>query len=84
MGLPAHEPRAEDDVGAVLQDRLDDPTVFHRVVFEVGVLDDHDVARRLPEAGPQGGSLAHVPRLQDQAGSEFRADVGQQVAGAVL
>ena len=42
-GLP-DEARAEDDVGVAVEDRLDEPRVLGRVVLEVGVLDERDVA----------------------------------------
>ena len=41
--------------------------VLGRVVFQVGVLHDDDVAGGMLEAGPQGGALALVCRLIDDA-----------------
>ena len=64
MGL-ADEPRAEDDVGLVLDDRLDELGILLRVVLEVGILDDDDVAGGVSEAGAQGGPLALVAVVED-------------------
>ena len=65
VGVAAHEARAEDDVGLAVEDRLEQPRVFLRVVFEVGVLHDHDVAGGGGEAGAQRGALAPVDFVVD-------------------
>ena len=43
-----------DHVGPALEDRLDQPRVLGRVVLQVGVLDDDDVAGRVLEARAAG------------------------------
>ena len=43
---PADEARAEDHVGLAVEDRLRSASGTRRVVLEVGVLHDHDVAGR--------------------------------------
>ena len=53
----ADEPRAEDDVGLALDDRLDELGILRRVVLEVGVLDDDDLAGGVPEPGAQAAPL---------------------------
>ena len=45
----AEESRAVDDVGLALENRLQQERVFARVVFEIGVLDDDEVARSIHE-----------------------------------
>ena len=49
----AQEARAVHDVGVALGDRGEQLEVLHRVVFEVGVLHDHDVAGRVAESRPR-------------------------------
>ena len=58
--LLADEPRAEDDVGLILDDRLDELGILRRVVFEVGVLDDDDLAGGVAEPGAERGALSLV------------------------
>ena len=59
------EARAEDDVGVAVDDRLDELPVLVRVVLEVGVLDDDDVARGAREARPDGVAFAARAILED-------------------
>ena len=42
--MPAEEARAVDDVGAALADELDELGKLLRRVFEVGVLNDDEIA----------------------------------------
>ena len=56
----SEEARAVDDVGTALEDRLQQQGVLARVVLEVGVLDDDDVARGFADAARDGGALALV------------------------
>ena len=46
-------------------DGLDKLVEVVRVVFEVGVLNDHDPAPRLLEAAAEGGAFALVPFLKE-------------------
>ena len=63
--LAADEARAEHDVGLALEDRLHQPRVLARVVFEVGVLDDDHVAGRRGESRAQRGAFALILLMQD-------------------
>jgi hypothetical protein len=57
-------------VGDIVHQRLEDPAVFVRVVFEVGVLDDREFAARLLQRPAHGGALAPValePHQPDQS-----------------
>ena len=85
----ALEARAEDDVGVAVEDRLDELRILVGVVFEVGVLDDDDVAARLGDAAADGRPLPLVHRLEDVADlrpllRERRDDVARAVGRAVV
>ena len=56
-----------DHVGPALEDRLDQPRVLGRVVLQVGVLHDDDVAGAVLEALAQRRALAQVLRLVEDA-----------------
>ena len=43
LRTPADQPRAEDDVGVAVEDRLDEPRDVGRVVLEIRVLDHDDL-----------------------------------------
>ena len=58
-GLPG-EARAEDDVGVAVEDRLEQLRVLARIVLEVGVLDEGDVAGDVRHGRAHGGALALV------------------------
>ena len=77
------EPRAVDHVGHALDDRLDQAMVLGGIVFQVGVLDDDDVAGGLGEAGPHGRPFAAVPLVQDDANVFAAVDRRQHVPRAV-
>ena len=55
------------DVGLARENGPEQDRVFLRVVLEVGVLDDDEIARRGAYAGPDGRSLPHVLRLKKNA-----------------
>ncbi len=59
------ESGAVDGVGFPVKDRRDDLAVFLRVILEVGVLDDPDVAAHMLDRRPDGLPLAHIDRLRD-------------------
>lgn len=60
VGTAAREARAEYDVGMALEDRSEQGGVVARIVFEVGVLNKHDVPGGGREPGAQGRALALV------------------------
>ena len=51
--------------------------IFARVVLEVGVLDDDDIAGGLAKAAGHGGALALILRLQQHAHAVVPVEVGQ-------
>ena len=54
------EARAEHRVGPAVDDRPEQERQLGGVVFQVGVLHHHHVARRARDAGADGGTLATV------------------------
>ena len=58
MGFAAGKARAEHDVGAVLQYRIDELRILVGVIFHVGVLDDHEIAGRRSDPGSNGSTFA--------------------------
>jgi hypothetical protein len=78
------EPRSVHDIGMALEDRADQRRVFVRVVFEIGVLDDHHVAGGLADAAPHRGALALVVRLKQHAHAVLAVELFEDVAGAVF
>src|SRR5262249_49795470 len=81
----ADEPRAVDDVRVVLDDRLDELGILGRVVLEVGVLDDDDLAGGLAEPGAQRGALSLVAVVEDYLQVAVASlHLAEDLAGAVL
>src|SRR5262249_20478382 len=63
----AQKARAEDDVGATVDQRFEQLVVVARIVFEVGVLHQNDVARQFSEAAAQCGAFALIHLLEKNA-----------------
>ena len=80
MRLVAEEPAAEHHVRPAFDDRLQQSRDLGRVVFEIGVLNDDGVARRLEEAGADGRSLSlvHVVKVDRQAVAADRHSAGSR------
>ena len=80
--LAGQEARAVDDVGAVLQEGADQARIVARVVLEVGVLEQDEVAGRLGDAAADGRPLPLVLPLLEQAdrgpGARPRAGAGSR------
>lgn len=66
MRPASQEPGAEHNVGTILQNRRKKDGVFVRVIFQVGVLNDYDVARSCLETRAQSCSLAKIALLQHE------------------
>ncbi len=87
---PAHEAAAIDHRRAPFQQRLQQLDVVARVIFEVGVLNDNDVARGVFKAGAQGGALAAILLVKDnlqiglRIGHPFTQNVTRAIGGAVV
>jgi len=79
----AKESRAVHHLGPTGQDRPQQDRVVGRVVLEVGVLDQQDIAGRMAQALADGGALALVARQQVQVEVAPRGLLAQDIAGAV-
>ena len=64
MRSAAQEPGTEHNVSTILQNRRKKDGIFVRVILQVGVLNDYDVARSCLETGPQRCSLPKIALLQ--------------------
>ena len=84
--LAGQEARAVDHVGAVLQERAHQAGVVARVVLQVGVLEDDQVAGGRGDAGADRGALALVLLVLDVADAVrvLGGELAQDLAGAVL
>src|SRR5688572_28848220 len=80
----AKEARAVDDIGLAIEDRPNQLRVFVRVVFEVGVLDDHHVAGGFADAAPHRGALALVVRLKQDADAVTAVEFLEDLPGPIL
>ena len=58
--------------------------VLGGIVFQIGVLNDDEVASGFLDAAAQSGAFAHVAGLEENPHLEvFLSEVGQDVTGAV-
>ena len=81
---PAEEPRAEARIGPAVDNRLEQLPPVSRVVLQIGVLDDDDVAGAHGERLANGGALAAIHGLQVQAiDAAFVEELLEKVAGAI-
>lgn len=58
---PSEQPAAVNDVRAAVEDRLDETGNLRRVIFEIGVLNNHDVALDRFNASTHGRCFSRVP-----------------------
>ena len=65
----ADEAGAEDGVCLAAENGLEQRGVVCGIVFEVGVLDEHDVRRGFADAGSQGGTFSLIALVPVQADS---------------
>ena len=85
-----HEARAIDGIGFALQQRRQEAPVFARIVFQVGVLNDGELAGGMLDGCTDGGALAPIAGLPDEpqhAGvgrGDLFHDPGRAVCGAVV
>src|SRR6266481_5854782 len=63
----AEKAGAEDDIGATVEDGLEQLGIIAGVVFEIGILDEDDFAGGFGEAAAEGGAFALVLRLKEKA-----------------
>ena len=79
----AEEAGSVHDVGLAGEDGPEEDRVFLRVVLEVGVLDDDEIAGRGAHPGPDRRALPQVARLQEDADAVLAVELAEDVAGAV-
>ena len=77
------ETRTEDDVGFARQDRLQQARDVARIVFQVGVLDQHDVAPSMLEAATQCCPFSLVLRLKKQPQLRYVRQQRQLLLGPI-
>src|SRR5215210_676449 len=88
--VAGQETRAVDHVGAVFQEGPHQARIVSRVVLEVGVLEEDEVAGRFGDAAADGGPLALVLPLLEQSeavrilGGELPQELQAAVLGAVV
>ncbi len=80
-----HESGSVYDVGLALDQRTEEPRIFGRIVFQICVLDDHEVARRFLDAAAKGRTFPHILRLKKNPHLGIALPQPRQnFAGAVL
>src|SRR5438105_15903858 len=85
-----HEPRSVHYVGLALDQGFEDMTVFPRIVLEIGVLDDAELAARLLDCRPDRRALTPVAVVAEhpdpiRTGSgDLLGDLGRAVGRAVV
>ena len=66
MRFSPGQPGAVNDVGHPVEDGLDHLGEFLRIVFQVRVLDGHDLPGDMTESRPQRRPLAPVPVVEKE------------------
>ena len=88
MRPAAHEARTKNRVGIPCQDRFEQDRIFVWIVFEIGVLNDNDLAGGGGESGAQGRAFPLIARPIDNLVAEGRdfltQDVGSSVGRAIV
>src|SRR2546425_5876029 len=64
MGSTAEETRPINHVSFALNERIKQRGIVLRIIFEVRVLNDHEIACGFPYPAPKRGTFAHIVRLQ--------------------
>src|SRR5438477_11272675 len=89
MWAGAERAGSVDDVGFALDQRHEQGGIVGGIVFEVGVLNDDEVSRRLLNAATKRGAFAHIPGLKENAnvrmvGLYLRENFARAVGGTVV
>ncbi len=58
--LRTNETRTKNRIGFSTQNRMQQNGIFSRIIFQVGILNDHNICRRTGYTRSQGGTLALV------------------------
>jgi len=80
---------AENGVGVTGEERFEEDGIFLRVVLEVGILNEAEIALGVADGGPDGGAFALVDFVTEEAdpgfmGGEALEDVPGAIPGAVI
>ena len=73
---------AEDHVGAAIEKRFEELAVVAWIVFEVGVLNEDNVAGNLSESATKSGTLALIAILEKDAQIAESDGVGAVLSGS--
>ena len=65
--LTTSEPRAVHDVGLAFDERTYELRILRRIVFEIGVLNQHDFARAGGQPGADGCAFALIAVVKNDA-----------------
>ena len=88
MGLSAHESGTVYHVSLVLKNRIDNVWVFVGIIFQVGILNNQDIAAGGSDTGSQGGAftgiLAMVKHFVDLAGKLGFNDLSRSIGGIII
>ena len=82
MGATREKARSEHHVRSIREKWLENGGVFGRVVLQVGVLNDDEVARGVLEARAQGGTLSLIHLMENDPHS-WVGDSGQDLTRAI-
>jgi hypothetical protein len=83
----SQEAAAVDDVGAAIQDGLEELGILPGIVLQVGVLDENDIPPGLGKSGAQGPALAGVALVKedlDLRRGKLRKDFARPVSRSVI
>ena len=69
---PAEKSRPKHDISLSRDDRLDQPGIFVRAIFEVGILKQRDRPPRVRNSGSERRPFARVPLLQNDSDTVLR------------
>ena len=77
---PPEKPRAIHHVGPAIHNRLEQPCIISRVVLQIRVLYQDNLARSFGEPAPQRRALALVLRLKEKAQAAQRDGIAAVLA----
>ena len=83
-GAPPRKREPKHHVGLALNQRFEHQRIFCRIVFQVGVLNDDEVAGGFLNAAAERGAFAHILRLKNDADLRMlRLQLGENLARAI-
>src|SRR4051794_15790977 len=76
------ETRTKHNIGPIIENRLNEPRILGRIVFQVGILYENHIASRMFETFTESGALALIERLIENADVVI-AELLEHRAGAI-